>query len=105
MPELPEVETVARSLRPQLVGRCFGRSVVHWKRTLGDSTPAEFARAVEGARVRTVGRRAKWIVIELARGRVSAGVVCVHLRMTGRLQIDPESEPENPQVSPAGEPG
>jgi len=96
MPELPEVETVARSLRPQLVGRRFGASVVSWKRTLGGLTEAAFAQAIEGARVSAVGRRAKWIVIDLERGRERAGSVCVHLRMTGRLQIDAEGEPPGP---------
>ncbi len=93
MPELPEVETIVRSLRAQLVGRRLGKSVVRWKRTLGGLTTAAFARGVEGARVRTVGRRAKWIVIELERGGRDAGAVCVHLRMTGRLQIDAVGEP------------
>jgi formamidopyrimidine-DNA glycosylase len=96
MPELPEVETVARSLRPLLVGRRLRVCVVHWKRTLGGLTSKSFAREVEGARVRAVGRRAKWIVIELERAGRPAGVVCVHLRMTGRLQIDLAGEPEGP---------
>jgi formamidopyrimidine-DNA glycosylase len=93
MPELPEVETVVRALRPHLVGRRLGRSVVCWKRTLGGATTAAFARAVDGARVRAVVRRAKWIVLELERGGADAGAICVHLRMTGRLQIDAQGEP------------
>ena len=96
MPELPEVETVARSLRPMLVGRRFAGCEVRWRRTLGGLAPAAFAAALEGVRVRAVGRRAKWIVIELTRERVPAGVLCVHLRMTGRLQIDPAGEQPGP---------
>ncbi len=96
MPELPEVETVARLLRPQLVGRRFGTSEVHWKRTLGGLAPRAFASALEGVRVRAVTRRAKWIVLELTRQRAPAGVLCVHLRMTGRLQIDSAEEPPGP---------
>jgi formamidopyrimidine-DNA glycosylase len=96
MPELPEVETVARSLRPMLVGRRFAGCEVRWRRTLGGLAPAAFAAALEGVRVRAVGRRAKWIVLELTRQRVPAGVLCVHLRMTGRLQIDPAGEPPGP---------
>jgi len=89
MPELPEVETVARSLRAQLVGRRFGEPVVRWKRTLGGLTPAQFARGITGARIEGIDRRAKWIVLTLDRG----GAVYVHLRMTGRLQVDARSEP------------
>jgi len=96
MPELPEVETVARLVRPALVGRTLGRAQVGWRRTLGGTTPAAFARAVEGARVRTVSRRAKWILIELARGRAAAGVLCVHLRMTGRLEVAPAATDPGP---------
>lgn len=88
MPELPEVETVARLLRPALVGRRLGACEVRWKRTLGGLEPRLFAAAVEGTRVRTIERRAKWIVLELSRARTPAGVLCVHLRMTGRLSVD-----------------
>jgi formamidopyrimidine-DNA glycosylase len=96
VPELPEVETVARQLRPELVGRRFGSSEVRWARTLGGLAPRAFAAALEGARVSTVERRAKWIVLELSRARRPAGVVCVHLRMTGRLSVDPAGEPPGP---------
>lgn len=96
MPELPEVETVARSLRPELVGRRFAGCEVRWKRTLGGLAPRAFVAALEGARVRALGRRAKWIVLELTRQRVPAGALCVHLRMTGRLQIDAAAEPPGP---------
>ena len=96
MAELAEAETVARLLRPQLVGRRFGTAEVRWKRTLGGLAPRAFATALEGVRVRAVTRRAKWIVLELTRQRQPAGVLCVHLRMTGRLSIDAHEEPPGP---------
>jgi formamidopyrimidine-DNA glycosylase len=96
MPELPEVETVARHLRPALVGRRLGVSQVRWPRTLGGLGPAAFAAAVAGARVRSVERRAKWILLELARARAPAGTLCVHLRMTGRLELASAQEPPGP---------
>lgn len=96
MPELPEVETAARSLRPRLVGRRFVACEVRWKRTLGGLAPRAFSAAVEGTRVREVDRRAKWLVLQLSRERAPAGALCVHLRMTGRLQIDPAEEPPGP---------
>ncbi len=93
MPELPEVEAVVRELRPRLVGRRLGASVVRWTPTLGGLSARAFGRAIDGALVQAVERRAKWIVIDLGRERAGAGSVCVHLRMTGRLQVDPKDEP------------
>jgi formamidopyrimidine-DNA glycosylase len=88
MPELPEVETVARLVRPKLVGRRIEGAHVEWPKTVGDLGPDAFGRAVEGARVVRVWRRAKYIVIDLVRGRTPAGHLLIHLRMTGRLQVD-----------------
>jgi len=87
MPELPEVETVARLIRPGLVGRRIESCRVHWRRTLGASSIARFERAVVGARVARVWRRAKYIVFDLTRARRPAGHLLGHLRMTGRMQI------------------
>lgn len=96
MPELPEVETVARLLRPKLVGRKLGASEVRWRRTLGGTAPGAFAAGIEGLRVRSVERRAKWILVELSRLRRPAGWLCVHLRMTGRLSVDRAEEEPGP---------
>ena len=95
MPELPEVETVARLVRPRLVGRRITGCRVSWARSLGGQGRAAFARAVVGTRVRRVGRRAKYVVMDLTRGREAAGALLVHLRMTGRLHVErPERGPE-----------
>jgi len=96
VPELPEVETVARLLRPRLVGRRLGAAEVGWRRTLGGLAPGAFAAAIEGARVRSVERRAKWILVELSRARAAAGFLCVHLRMTGRLEVADAGAPPGP---------
>ncbi len=96
MPELPEVETVARALRPLLLGRTLGASRVRWRSTLGGLAPRVFARGVAGTCVRAVGRRGKFVVIELERGSRAAGALLVHLRMTGRLQVDASDERPGP---------
>lgn len=98
MPELPEVETVARQVRPRLVGRTIERVHVRWSRTLGGSAPRAFARAVEGARFTRVERRGKFIVFELARAGAPAGFLVGHLRMTGRMLVEPA-----PAAAPAYE--
>ena len=96
MPELPEVETVARLVRPKLVGRRLGTARVDWPRTVGDLGPDAFARAVEGKRVARVWRRAKYIVCDLEQRKRPAGHLLIHLRMTGRLQVDPASSEASP---------
>ena len=69
MPELPEVETVVRGLRPQLVGRSFVR-VEQRRGDLREKFPRSFARRLEGRRVAAVERRAKYILIRLDDGNV-----------------------------------
>jgi formamidopyrimidine-DNA glycosylase len=82
VPELPEVETVVRGLRPHLVGRTIV-SVDQRRRDLREKFPARFAARLEGQRVTSVERRAKYILIHLADGNV----LVVHLGMTGQLVI------------------
>lgn len=84
MPELPEVETVVREIRPQIVGKKF------WKfKALNASTFLPSAEAVEkllpGKTVQKVGRKGKYIIIELSGDLV----MVVHLRMTGMLLFKP----------------
>jgi formamidopyrimidine-DNA glycosylase len=82
MPELPEVETVARGLRSLLIGRTFVNAFVGWPRTIARPGEDEFPRAIVGRRVVSVGRRGKYVVIEL-----DQGFLLVHLKMSGRLQV------------------
>jgi formamidopyrimidine-DNA glycosylase len=84
MPELPEVETVVRGLRPVLVGRTLQGLWYDWPRAIHSPAPEEFAHRVRGQRVVAVERRAKYIVIHLAHD-----YLLVHLKMTGRLYVSP----------------
>jgi formamidopyrimidine-DNA glycosylase len=84
MPELPEVETVVRGLRPSLMGRVITDVVVYWERSIAAPEADVFVRHVTGRRVVGVGRRGKWIVIELDDGET----LLVHLRMTGQLLLE-----------------
>ncbi len=81
MPELPEVETVARGLRASLVGCAIVEVEVRWARSIAAPNPTAFAQRLKGQMVAKVGRRGKWIVIALNGG----DVLLVHLRMTGQL--------------------
>ena len=88
MPELPEVETVARLIRPKLEGRRIEGARVGWKPTVGGDVP-RFRRGVAGATVVRVWRRAKYVVFDLERDGRPAGCVVGHLRMTGRMHVEP----------------
>jgi formamidopyrimidine-DNA glycosylase len=93
MPELPEVETTRRGVRPHLLGRTI-RDVVVRDRRLRWPLPAGFERRLEGATVRDVERRAKYLLFRLARrGRADAGTVIVHLGMSGSLRVVPSAVP------------
>lgn len=95
MPELPEVETIRRTLAPRLTGRVV--------REVQVATPAVWRRgdpaALPGCRVLGVGRRGKHLLIPLERpdaGGAGGGaglVLHVHLGMTGRLLFVPRGGP------------
>ncbi|HEV7605184.1 MAG TPA: bifunctional DNA-formamidopyrimidine glycosylase/DNA-(apurinic or apyrimidinic site) lyase, partial [Candidatus Limnocylindrales bacterium] len=94
MPELPEVETVARDLRPRIVGATLVGARNSWARTLRTHTPEAFAEAVTGRRVEGVTRRAKLVVIELT----GDAALTIHLKMTGQLFVVPATTPEDPYL-------
>ncbi len=83
MPELPEVETIARKLRPALTGRSFVQVDVLWARTVARPDLASFRAALPGATVQEVGRRGKYLVLPLSVGQT----LLVHLRMTGKFSL------------------
>jgi len=85
MPELPEVETIARSLRPQLVGRTILDSDVCWSRTIATPSARKFKQLIKGQKIVTVSRRAKFLSVQL-----SNLYLLIHLRMSGDLYIKEE---------------
>ena len=82
MPELPEVETVVRSLRPAIVGQRILNAEFRQLRVLRGS-PIATAKALVGRRIDAIERYGKFIAIRLDRG-----YLVVHLGMTGKLLID-----------------
>jgi formamidopyrimidine-DNA glycosylase len=87
MPELPEVETTRRGLAPAMVGRHISAVTVR-NRALRRPVPRDLARRVTGARIVSVERRAKYLLIVCDRG-----TLIVHLGMSGRLWLVPASTP------------
>jgi formamidopyrimidine-DNA glycosylase len=94
MPELPEVETVVRDLRPRITGATIVDATTLWARTLRGIAPEQFADGVAGRRIEGVGRRAKQIVVELSGG----AFLTIHLKMTGQLFVVPQGGREDPYV-------
>src|SRR3954464_4667962 len=94
MPELPEVETVARDLRARILGATITGARCSWPRTLRTHTPEAFEEAVAGRRVEVVGRRAKLVVVELS----GDAALTIHLKMTGQLFVVPAEAPQDPYV-------
>ena len=93
MPELPEVETVARDLERAVAGAAINDATVHWDRTIRHPQPPErFVAEIAGVTIRRVTRRAKTVLLHLDDGRV----MTVALRMTGALIVAPAGTPPDP---------
>ena len=82
MPELPEVETIARKLRPHLLGKTIKDADLRWSRTLAFPSPRKFKAAIKGQEIKEVTRRAKFFILSL-----SDFSLLIHLRMSGDLFI------------------
>ncbi len=97
VPELPEVETLARGLRGQIAGRRI-LSVRLGKTDFIDD-PAALERDLPGNRIESVARYGKFLVLRLAPGNGAAGAkseracLLVHLGMTGQLAPRLPEEP------------
>lgn len=93
MPELPEVETIVRELRPYVEGQTVQDIQVDRPRTI--AAPNEdvdgFVRAGIGRRWEQIGRRGKFILVSLDNDTY----LIVHLRMSGRLVLKPLGQPQH----------
>ena len=90
MPELPEVETVARDLRRELVDRRIDAVQVSRPDVLRTPPADVFSAVIAGQRVSSVDRRGKFILL----GMDSGDDFIVHLGMTGHLVVCDGAEPE-----------
>ncbi len=94
MPELPEVETIARVLRqggsnqPPLVGRRILSANLLWPRTLAEPSSDEFLQRLPGQLIENTTRRGKFLIF-----RLTHGWLLFHLRMSGDLVVRPAAAP------------
>ncbi len=103
MPELPEVETIARELRPLIEGRTIEDAWFDWPRQIKHPSPDEFVRQLRGRMILSVDRRAKWIVVSLTgqQGADSVGdeaVLAIQVKMTGFIHVVAADEPADKHV-------
>src|SRR5580693_2102178 len=82
MPELPEVETVRRGLQPALEGARF-EHVLARRHDLRWPLPKDFVHRLEGKLVTGLGRRAKYLLVDLSSG----DVLLMHLGMSGSFHV------------------
>ena len=90
MPELPEVETIVRSLANgarhgglNVIGQKITAASVLWERTVENMPAAQFVQRIFGQSVDNVHRRGKFLVFTL-----SADTLLMHLRMSGDLRVE-----------------
>lgn len=84
MPELPEVETTVRGLAPVLHGRRIAQVILR-RPDLRRPMPVDLGQRLTGATVTSLGRRAKYGLIDTDRG----DTMIFHLGMSGRWRVDP----------------
>ncbi len=89
MPELPEVETVCRGLRANILGDAIKSVEVLRKESIGYPSVGEFERTVPGHTFEDVSRRGKYILIHMS----GQSGLAVHLRMSGRLLLVEKKKP------------
>ncbi len=82
MPELPEVETIARSIEPLVAGRTIVSADVRWARTIAFPSAKKFKEQVKNRRILGVTRRAKYLIL-----RLETYSILIHLRMSGVIVI------------------
>ncbi len=91
MPELPEVETIRREIRPRLLGRTLQGVQLHLERLVKYPDALKVCRELPGQRVRDLERRGKYLLCPLDSG----AQLVLHLGMTGQLRYLPQGTPNH----------
>lgn len=91
MPELPEVETVRRTLEQLVIGKTIKEVEIYWPKIIKAPEPVEqFSDALIGQTIHEIGRRGKFLIFQLDDYSLVS-----HLRMEGKYAVYPESEPRD----------
>lgn len=91
MPELPEVETIKRELRPRIRNQRIVDCTILRPDVIAHPRPSSFCREIIGEKIRDVTRKAKYLILELSNGKR----IIIHLRLSGTMALAPiDAEPE-----------
>ena len=94
MPELPEVEVLRCHLEPLLVGKQVSGFQVLKPRVVRPETPQQLENGVAGCSIKGVGRKGKFLWLDLAKARSRTTFhLTIHLGMTGRLFVQDSGDP------------
>lgn len=94
MPELPEVEVLARHLRPVLRGKVVHSLAVRRAKVLRPNSENELRRVLAGARFKNLSRRGKYLLFDFHSPALRKTVTVLgHLGMTGRMFVTPKTAP------------
>jgi formamidopyrimidine-DNA glycosylase len=91
MPELPEVETVRRGLQPAMEGAKIVKAEAR-RKDLRFPFQKDFVARLEGQTVTGLGRRAKYLMADLASG----DVLLMHLGMSGSFRVVKDEAAKTP---------
>lgn len=94
MPELPEVETTVRALRPYLVGHTITYVQNSWPKHVAIPTVPEMQMRLHDRTITAIKRRAKYLVFSLDDDET----LIIHLKMSGRLLVVRQDEPADKHV-------
>lgn len=90
MPEMPEVETVRRTLTPLIKGKTIQR-VVLWYPKIIHSDPEKFKKELVGKKILRIDRYAKYLLIRLS----DHLTIISHLRMEGKYHLTTSAAPKD----------
>ncbi len=93
MPELPEVETVRRTLSDLAVGKTIANVQVRWPKMIKQPEADQFREAVVGETIQAIERRGKFLIFQLDHYTLVS-----HLRMEGKFSVNEQSEAEAPHT-------
>ena len=94
MPELPEVETIVRALRPLLLNRTIIGVWNDWPRHIVTPDLAELQMRLPGSKIVDISRRGKYLVFHLD----APDTLILHLKMSGHLAVMGADQPMHPHV-------
>jgi len=89
MPELPEVETIRRELRPRIRSKRIVACRIIRADVIAHPTPEDFCQSITGEKITEVSRKAKYLILELT----NAKQLIFHLRLSGTMVLAPLKAP------------